>query len=300
MMIKNFDELVDEVKRSETKKIAVAYAHNKDVIEALERARKENIANGILIGPEEKIKEILSNLKIDQSKYEIIDEEDEKKAVYKAIELIKKGKANVLMKGLCSTATLLKGVLDKEKGLRSENLLSHLAAFQVPTYHKLILMSDAAMNIAPTLMQKVEILKNSVKIAHKLGIETPKVALIAAVEKVNPENMPCTLDAAAITMMNKRGQIKGTIVDGPLAVDNAFSKKSCEVKGIKSEVGGDADIAIVPDIETGNVFYKLLSYLAGAKTAGIIVGAKAPIVLTSRADTDEVKFLSIALAMKTS
>lgn len=299
-MIKNFNELVDNVKNSETKTIAVAFAHDRDVIEAIEKARKENIVNGILIGPKEKIKNILYEIQIEYDNYEIIDISDEKESVYKAIELIRENKANVLMKGLCSTATLLKAVLDKENGLRSENLLSHLAAFEVPTYHKLILMSDAAMNIAPNLTQKVDILKNSLKIAHKLGIEIPKVALIAAVEKVNPENMPCTLDAAAITMMNKRGQIKNCIVDGPLAVDNAFSKKSCEVKGIKSEVGGDADIAIVPEIETGNCFYKILSYLAGAKTAGIIVGAKSPIVLTSRADSEEVKFLSIALAMKTS
>ncbi len=299
-MIRNFDQLIKEVKGSKTKKIAVAYAHDRDVIEALLKAKEEDIADGILVGPREKIEEILRNLNVEKDRFEIVDEKDERESVKRAISLVKEGKADVLMKGLCSTATLLKGVLDKENGFRTERLLSHLAAFEVPAYHKLILMSDAAMNIAPNLNQKIDIIKNSVEAAHKLGIDIPKVALLAAVEKVNPENMPCTGDAAIITMMNKRGQIKGCIIDGPLAVDNAFSKKSCEVKGIKSEVGGDADIAIAPEIETGNCFYKVLSYLGGFKTAGIIVGAKRPIVLTSRADSEETKFLSIAFAMKTS
>jgi phosphate butyryltransferase len=156
------------------------------------------------------------------------------------------------------------------------------------------------MNIAPTLAEKIEITKNAISIARRFGINKPKVAILAAVEKVNPDKMPATVDAAVIAKMAERGQIKNAIIDGPLAVDNAFSKKSCEIKGIVSKVGGDADIAIVPEIETGNVFYKLLSYLAGAKTAGIIIGAKVPIILTSRADSDETKFLSIAAAARVS
>jgi phosphate butyryltransferase len=234
------------------------------------------------------------------SPFSILDIHDEKEAVHKAIQLIHDGKANVLMKGLCSTATLMKAVLDKEFGLRDTNLLSHLAVFEIGTYHKLILMSDAALNILPSLEEKVGITQNAISIAHRLNIDTPKVAILTAVEKVNPEKMPATVDAAIITKMAESRQIKGAYVDGPLALDNAFSKRSCEIKGIKSKVGGDADIAIVPNIEAGNIFYKLMSYLAGAKTAGIIVGTKVPIILTSRSDSDETKYLSIATAVRVS
>ncbi|GAB4332878.1 MAG: phosphate butyryltransferase [Calditrichia bacterium] len=299
-MVRNFKQLVEEVKSGEPRTISVAVAQDADVLEALQKAREENLASAVLVGDQKKIEELAKSGNVDLSKFEIINVEEEKAAVKTAINLIREGKANVLMKGLCSTATLLKGVLDKEEGLRSAGLLSHLALFELPAYHKLIMMSDAALNIAPTLEEKIGITQNAVAVAHRLGIEMPKVAMITAVEKVNPGKMPATTDAAIIAKMADRGQIKGAIIDGPLAVDNAFSKKACEVKGIVSEVGGDADIAITPDIEAGNVFYKLLSYLAGAKTAGILVGARVPIVLTSRADSEETKFLSIATAVRVS
>lgn len=299
-MITNFQQLVDEVKSARNRTIAVAAAQDLDVIEALQKARQANLADAILVGDQKQIEKIAKENEIHLAHFEIVNEVEESSAVQKSIQLIAKGKANILMKGLCSTATLMKAVLHKESSLRKGGLLSHLGIFEIASYSKLILMSDAALNIAPTLDEKIEITQNAISTALSLGIKKPKVAMIAAVEKVNPDKMPATVDAAVIAKMADRGQIKNAIIDGPLAVDNAFSKKSCEVKGIVSEVGGDADIAIVPEIETGNVFYKLMSCLAGAQTAGIILGAKVPIVLTSRADSEETKFLSIATAARVS
>ncbi len=299
-MIVNFKQLVEEVKAGSRRTLAVAVAQDADVLEALQQAQEANLASAVLVGDQAEIEEISRKQSISLSPFEIVNKTDETEAVAESIRLIREGQADVLMKGLCSTSTLLKAVLHKENGLRQSGLLSHLAVFAVPSYHKLILMSDAALNISPTLEEKIGITQNAIAVAHRLGNTRPKVAMITAVEKVNPGKMPATTDAAIIAKMGDRGQIKGALIDGPLAVDNAFSKKSCEVKGIVSEVGGDADIAIVPEIETGNVFYKLLSYLAGAQTAGILVGAKVPIVLTSRADSEETKFLSIATAAKVS
>lgn len=299
-MITNFDQLVTEVKSAADRVISVAVAQDANILEALDRTRRAGLATAVLVGNKSKIEEIGKRLRLNLSSFEIIDVKDDSEAVLTAVRLIKDGSADVLMKGLCSTAELMKAVLDKENGLRASSLLSHLAIFEISSYHKLILMSDAALNIAPSLGEKAAITQNAITVAHRMGVEQPRVAMIAAVEKVNPDKMPATSDAAVLCKMGERGQIKGALIDGPLAVDNAFSKFSCEVKGIKSEVGGDTDIAIVPQIEAGNVFYKLMSCLAGAKTAGIIVGAKVPIVLTSRADSEETKFLSIATAARVS
>ena len=299
-MIQTFDELINTLKGSQSKVVAVAYAHDTDALEAISKTHQEGIAKGILVGPKEKIEKAAATVGLSLTPFEIVDIDDEKAATQKAVALVREGQADVLMKGLCSTSTILSAVLDKVNGLRDAKLLSHITAFQIPSYPKLIIISDAAMNIAPTLEEKVGITENAIQVANRLGNPCPKVAVIAAVEKVNPGSMPCTVDAAVLSMMGSRGQIKNAVIDGPLAVDNAFSKHSCEVKGITSPVGGDADIAILPDIEAGNCFYKVMSYLALAKTAGIIVGARKPIVLTSRSDSDETKFLSIALAMKVS
>jgi phosphate butyryltransferase len=295
-MITSFNQLVQKVQGSEKRKIAVAYAQDKDVLLALKNAMDQNLADAVLVGDKEKIQYIADEIQMDLSSVVILDEKNEKKATHQAVQVIREGNAEVLMKGLCSTATFLKAILDSENGLRESSLISHIGIFEVPSYHKLIFMSDAAMNIAPDLNEKIAITQNAIKAAHGFGIETPKVALITAVEKVNPGKMPATTDAAILAKMNERGQLKGAVIDGPLAVDNAFSRKACEVKGINSPVGGDADIAIVPDIEAGNIFYKVMAYLAGARTAGLILGAKVPVVLTSRADSDDAKFLSIAAA----
>jgi phosphate butyryltransferase len=201
---------------------------------------------------------------------------------------------------LCSTANFLKGLLDKNNGMRSGQVISHLAVFESPNYHKLFMMSDAAMNIAPDLSAKIAITQNAIMAAKKMGLTRPKVAIISAIEKVNPEGIPSSADAAIIAKMADRGQIADAIIDGPLAVDNALSALSCQVKGLKTPVAGDTDICIVPNIETGNVFYKLLTIMGNAKVAGIIVGASVPVVLTSRADSDESKFLSIVTALEAS
>ena len=296
-MLNNFLAVMDAVKSQGKKRIAVAMADDKDILAAIQKAKKEGIAEAILIGDSQKILEIFKKEGLAESDFTIDHVEGEIPAIDRSVSIIQNGKAEVLMKGRCSTANFLRAVLHKENGLKASNFLSHLAAFEVSTYHKLLLMSDAALNIEPDLPTKIAMVNNAVSVAHKLQIERPKVAIIAAVEKVNPEAMPCTAHAAVISQMAKRGQIKNAIVDGPLAVDNALSAKSCEVKGITSPVSGDADILIMPDIEAGNSFYKALALLAKAKTAGIIVGAKVPVVLPSRADNEETKFLSIAFAM---
>jgi phosphate butyryltransferase len=299
-MIASFEDLLKQVTGKPKKTLAVAMAEEEDVLEALCLANQRGLADAVLVGSKPAILALAKKHQFDISAFDIINAEGERQSVSIAIQLIREQMADALMKGKCSTATLLKGVLDKEAGLRSGKVLSHLAVFSVPTYHKLILMSDAAMNIAPDLQSKIAITENAIQAAHQLGIKMPKVAVIAAVEKVNFESMPCTIDAAALAQMAERGQIKAAIIDGPLALDNAVSGKACEVKGIVSKVGGDADILIMPDIEAANVFYKTLTYLGGSKTAGIIIGAQVPIILTSRADSEETKFLSIALAMVTS
>jgi phosphate butyryltransferase len=199
----------------------------------------------------------------------------------------------VLMKGRTPTAVIMRAILHRHGGLRGPGVLSHVSIIQIDTYPKLLLMSDPGINIAPDLKTKVAIIGNMVYVAHRLGIERPKVAVIAAVEKVNPAAMPVTLDAALLSKMSDRGQISGCIVDGPFALDNALSRKSCETKGIQSEVGGDADILLMPDIEAANVFYKTLAHLTDARIAALTIGAKAPMVMSSRSDSDAIKYYSI-------
>ncbi len=296
-MLKTFDALINRLENIETKKIAVAMAEDKEVLEALEDARSIGAATGILIGDKEKIERICDESEIDLAHYEIINTKEENDCVNTAVNLVRDGDAHVLMKGLCATAVFLKGILHKEKGLKASRVLSHLAVFESPNYHKLLLMSDAAMNISPVLNEKIAITQNAIYAAHALGYKRPKVAIISAVEKVNPDGMPSSAHAAIIAKMAERNQIKNAIVDGPLAIDNAISTKANEIKGLKSSVGGDADICIVPNIEAGNVFYKLLTLLGGAKVAGVVLGASSPVVLTSRADSHDAKYLSILTAI---
>ncbi|TJX65212.1 phosphate butyryltransferase [Soehngenia saccharolytica] len=294
-MVETFESLFEKAKNNGPKKIAVAVAQDEDVLGAIKLAHENKIVDPILVGDEEKIREIAKEIGFDLSNIEIIDEKDGSLAARKATELVSSGKACVLMKGLIDTSIIMKQVLDHEIGLRTGNVISHIALFEVPTYHKMFIVTDAAMLIAPDLNQKKGIIENAVSIAHKLGVETPKVAVLAAKEKVS-EKMEATVHAKLLKEMNERGEIKGCIVDGPFALDNAVSKESARIKGIKSEVAGDADILLVPDIEAGNVLYKALTFLANAKSAGLIVGARNPIVLTSRADSEEAKLNSIVLA----
>jgi len=226
----------------------------------------------------------------------LMEAKDFADAATKAVALVRSGEADILMKGVLDTSILLKAALNKEAGLNSGRLTSHVAVIESSYYHKLFIVTDAAINIAPDLQGKVDMIANAVQVSRSLGVERPKVALLAAVEKVNPERMPCTVDAAIITQMQKRGQIKDCIVDGPLALDNAISAESARIKKIVSEVAGDADILVAPDIEAGNILYKALVDLGGAKGAAIVAGAAKPIVLTSRSDSKETKLASIALA----
>ena len=295
--MKSLNDILDLAKKIGPKKVAVALAEDEEVLLALGQARKEKIIEGILVGTKEKIEKLAQKDQIDIRKFEIEEETDGFVASLKCCEHINRGEADLMMKGLVGTAHFMKAILDKEKGLGTGKLLSHVAVFEIPRYPKLLMITDAAINISPSLMEKAQIIQNAVAVSHSLGIETPLVACIAAVEKVNPEKMPATVDCACLSMMAQRGQIKGVVVDGPLGLDNAISEKSAEVKGIKSQVAGNADIILCPNIETGNVIYKTLIEFAFAKCAAIVVGTKVPVILTSRADSHETKFMSIALGV---
>ena len=294
-MIKTMDELISKAKMIETSTMVVACAADEHVLEAVELARENNIINGILVGDKEKILQILKSLKINSSNYTIIDEKDKVKACQKSVKLVSSNDNYFLMKGLIDTSILLKAALNKEYGLRTKNRISHVSVFEVGTHHKIIFMSDGAMNIAPTLDEKRQIIENSVAIANAVGLNNPKVGILAAVEKVNPQ-MEATLDAEKLVQMNKEGIIKGCIVGGPFALDNAINTEAAKHKGIKDPIAGEIDILIMPRIEAGNIFYKTMMFLSNAKSASVIAGAKKPIVLTSRADSTISKFNSIALA----
>ncbi len=294
-MIKHLSEIVALAKNKETRKIAVASAGDEHVLEAIKTARNEGIVEPILVGDERNIRAISLKIKFDLEGIRIINIEDNEEAAAMAVSLIKNGEAEILMKGLVSTGILMKCVLDKEKGLRKGETLSHVALFETPFYHKLLGVTDAAMNVSPDLAKKIAIIKNAIQVFHGLGNLNPKVAIVGSVETVNPQ-MEATMHAATISMMNYRKQITGCIIDGPLAIDNAVSKKASELKNITSDVAGDVDLILGPDIDGANILYKTLSFLGGASAAAVIMGATVPIVLTSRADTEKSKFLSIALA----
>ncbi len=295
MILKSLDAIFELAKAKTTRRIAVAAAADEPVLEAINNAMKAGIVNPILVGDKKAVEEIAKKIGFNLEGVEIVDEKDPAKASRIAVSYVREGKAEILMKGLVGTADLLRAVLDKETGIKKSGTMSHVAFFESPYYHKLICVTDAAMNVAPEFKEKVEIVKNAADVYKKLNLDTPKVAVIAAVEVVN-DKMEATVHAAMLTMMNKRGQIKNCIIDGPFALDNAVSKEACEHKGIVTEVGGDADIIMCPDIEAGNALYKSLNFLGGATAAAVIMGAKVPIVLTSRADTDKSKLMSIALA----
>ena len=295
-MIKTLESLLEKASHTTGAYVSVAAAHDSHVLEAVWKASEAGIANFILVGDEEKMKDYANELGMDCSKFEMIHEADDELACAIAVEQVRSGRATALMKGLVDTSVIMKAVLHREKGIRTGSKLTHLAAFEVSAYHKLLFVTDAAINIAPDLKGKQEIIQNAVDAVTNLGIPCPKVALLAAVEKVN-ESMPVTLEYKALVQMAEDGEITGCIIDGPLALDNAVSYESAEIKGIISEVAGDADILICPDIEAGNILYKALVFLALAKNGGVVLGAKRPIILTSRADSSQSKLISIALGI---
>lgn len=290
-MIRTLSEII-EMAKGKGKVIAIAGAEDKEAVKAVVEAKELGVS-AILFGKREVIEENLRELGAD---FPIVDYRTEEEASKAAVKSVVEGRAHIVMKGLVKTSTLLKAVLDKEQGLRTERLLSHVAVVEVPGVNRLIFVTDGGMVIKPTLEQKVQIIENVVAVARKLGYEMPRVALIAAVETVNPD-MPETLEAAIIAKMNERGQIKNCKIDGPLGIDNALSVYAAEVKGVKGDVAGHADILVVPDIHSGNFLGKSAVYFANGKIAGIIAGAKAPVIVISRADTSESKFASIALAI---
>lgn len=295
-MLKTLSDLIDIAKQKKTRRLAVAAAEDKAVLEAVKDAHKESIIHPVLVGDKEQIEKLGKEVGLNIDELEIIDnKEGADESARIAVSLIRDGKADVLMKGMVSTGPLLKAVLDKENGLRKGGTLSHVAFFESSFYHKLLGVTDAAMNVAPEFEEKVQMLNNAVEAFHKLGIENPKVAVVGAVETINPK-MEATTHAALMRTMNARNQIKGCVVDGPLAIDNAVSKEAAEHKKIYSEVAGDCDIILTPDIEAGNIFYKALNFLGGATSAAVIMGAAVPIVLTSRSDNKKSKMMSIALA----
>jgi phosphate butyryltransferase len=276
--------------------ISVARAEDTDVLEAVEEARKNGIAKSILVGDADKIKEVASRIGINVGNFEVIDERGgEAAACLKAVEAVSSGQADILMKGMVTTANFLRAVLNKEKGLRSGALLSHVYIHQIENFDRIFFVTDPAFNVYPDTKAKIGIVENIIKLAHSFGVQVPKIAVLAAIEVVNLDMQP-TIDAAILTQMNRRGQIVDCVIDGPLALDNAVSEESAKHKGIVSDVAGKADILLVPNIETGNILAKSIIYFARSKTAGLVLGAKAPIVLTSRADTHETKLLSIASA----
>nr|AAA75486.1 phosphotransbutyrylase [Clostridium acetobutylicum] len=295
-MIKSFNEIIMKVKSKEMKKVAVAVAQDEPVLEAVRDAKKNGIADAILVGDHDEIVSIALKIGMDVNDFEIVNEPNVKKAALKAVELVSTGKADILMNGLVNTATFLKiCILNKEVGLRTGKTMSHVAVFETETSDRLSFLTDVAFNTYPELKEKIDIVNNSVKVAHAIGIVNPKVAPICAVEVINPK-MPSTLDAAMLSKMSDRGQIKGCVVDGPLALDIALSEEAAHHKGVTGEVAGKADIFLMPNIETGNVMYKTLTYTTDSKNGGILVGTSAPVVLTSRADSHETKMNSIALA----
>ncbi|WP_288221869.1 bifunctional enoyl-CoA hydratase/phosphate acetyltransferase [uncultured Clostridium sp.] len=295
MEIRNFNELIKMVQRFDSKKkVAIVSAQDKHTLEAVFKAKKDNIIEPILIGDREKIIEILKDINESLDDL-IIDVKSDVEAANKAVELINNKKADFIMKGKIQTADLLKAVVNKEHGLRTGKIMSHVVIHEIPNYYKLLAVSDGGMMMYPTLEEKKAIIENAVDVFLNLGYECPKVAVLAAVENVNPK-MPEAVDAYELKNMNKMNIIKNCIVEGPISYDLTMSKESAEIKEYVSPVTGEADILIVPNITTGNILGKSLVYSSGAKMAGFVVGAKAPIVLTSRGSTAEEKYLSLVLS----
>ena len=290
-----YERLLERCKALAPIPTAVAHPCEATALSGAVDAAKLGLITPILVGPAEKIKAIATDAQIDLSGLEIVDTPHSKASAAKAVELVREGRAEGLMKGSLHSDELMSAIVSREGGLRTGRRISHVFIMDVPTYHKVLIVTDAAINIAPTLEDKVDICQNAIDLAVSLGLEKPKVAILCAVETVNSK-MPATLDAAALCKMAERGQIKGGILDGPLAFDNAISKEAAKTKGIQSAVAGDPDILLAPDLEAGNILAKQLSFLANADSAGMVLGARVPVILTSRADSVRSRIASCAVA----
>jgi len=292
IIINSIEKLFKKAASSKDAIVSVAACADLHVLEACVAATEKGIARFILVGDIEKTQKLADEAKLNIADFETVNEPDDIEACKKAVALVAEGKATALMKGIIDTSVIMRAALDKDAGMRTGSKLSHIAAFELAGYHKLLFVTDAAINIAPSQDDKVQIIQNAVAALNNLGINSPKTALLAAKEKVD-EKMPVTLEYAEIAKMN----LPNCIIDGPLALDNAVSKEACEVKGINSPVGGDADLLVAPDIEAGNILYKSLAFLANARCGGVVLGAKRPIILTSRADSADSKLIAIALSV---
>ena len=294
-MSKSFEELISKANQKTLKKVSVSNAQDEPVLQAVKAAKEQNIATAILVGDEAKIREIAASIDMDLTDFEIINEPDTEAAALKAVELVHNGKADILLKGLLETKTFLKSVLNKEVGLRTGKMLSHVCVFEIEGINRLLFFTDVAFNTYPTLADKVNIINTAVEVAHACGIECPKVAPLCAVETVNPKMQP-TVDADNLTKMYEGGDFKGCQIYGPLSMDLAIDPEAAVHKGVTNPVAGHADILLFPNIDAGNITYKILVRTAKVKIGNVLVGTSAPVVLTSRSDDFQTKLNSIALA----
>ena len=294
-MSKSFEELISKANQKTLKKVSVSNAQDEPVLQAVKAAKEQNIATAILVGDEAKIREIAASIDMDLTDFEIINEPDTEAAALKAVELVHNGEADILLKGLLETKTFLKSVLNKEVGLRTGKMLSHVCVFEIEGIDRLLFFTDVAFNTYPTLADKVNIINNAVEVAHACGIECPKVAPLCAVETVNPKMQP-TVDADNLTKMYEGGDFKGCQIYGPLSMDLAIDPEAAVHKGVTNPVAGHADILLFPNIDAGNITYKILVRTAKVKIGNVLVGTSAPVVLTSRSDDFQTKLNSIALA----
>ncbi len=296
MAITSFAQLMEEAREVGPKTVAIAAAQEKEILLAAQDAEAQELCECVLVGDRAAIKEIAQENSIDIRRMMVIHEPKPKQAARKVMELVHLGHAQMAMKGRIETGDFLRAALDEEVGLRVGRLLTHVGIFEIPGFDRLIFISDAGVVVAPTMEQKIEIVQNAIYVAQRLGVEQPRVAILAATEMVNPK-IPTTLDAANLSKMADRGQIKGGLIDGPLALDNAISPESAQIKGIKSDVAGRADILIPPDVEAANVLAKAITYFAKGNMAGVVVGGKSPIIVASRSDPHQTKLVSMALGV---
>lgn len=296
MTITSFVELMAEAKKAGPRMVAIAAPHEEEILRSAVAAEEEGIANYTLVGDRERIRSVAADKGLDVSRMMVINEPDPRTAARKVMELLRMGHADLAMKGKIETGDFLRAALDREMGLRVGRLFSHVAVFEIPGFDRLLFVTDSGVVVAPTMEQKVEIVQNAISVAQRLGVKQPKVAILAATEMVNPK-IPTTMDAANLAKMADRGQIQGGLVDGPLALDNAISPESVAIKGIKSAVAGSADILVTPDVEAGNMLAKAITYFARGKMAGVVVGAKTPLIVASRSDPHETKLISTALGV---
>ena len=294
-MFTRLEQLVEEAQGRGCKRVAVAAAANGQVLKAVKQAQELGLIEPWLVGRAAEIRQAAALAGVVFDDERIVDTETTVESAARSVELVHQGEADVLMKGHLHTDDFLRAALRSSTGLRTDRLLSHCFLLQIPSYHKLLVITDAAINIAPDMVQKAAIVQNAIDLLRQLDVDVPKVAALSAVETVNPK-IPSTVDAACLHKMAERGQIKYGLVDGPMAFDNAISAQAARDKGIKSEVAGDVDVLLAPDLDAGNILYKNLEYLAHAKVAGIVMGARVPLVLTSRADPPEARLHSLALA----